>query len=100
MSNGDARRDLLVWTGHVTDRMYGRLEKDQVFPALFLSERDPDPKAPPKPFRRRVHGLPEFHDEICIIADEDRAMLRRGSNIQRVSLRDASELWLASSAGT
>ncbi|NYI42983.1 Fic family protein [Nocardioides aromaticivorans] len=92
VSNGDARRDLLVWTGHVTDRMYGRLEKDQVFPALFLSERDPDPKAP-KPFRRRVHGLPEFHDEICIIADEDRAMLRRGSNIQRVSLRDASELW-------
>lgn len=88
----DRQQDLLIWVGHVSARMYRELETDQVFPAIFLSERDPDPRAE-KPYRKVVSGFPELHDELCIIADEGRALMRRGNRVQRLALPDAAELW-------
>lgn len=88
----DPRVDLLVWVGHVSGQMFSRLEQDQVFPAIFLSQRDDDPRAL-KPYRQSVLGQLPLNDELCIIADEDRVLLRRGLRIQSVSLRDGAELW-------
>lgn len=87
-----ARRDLLVWVGHVSGSLYQRLERDQVFPSLFLSERDPNPRAA-KPYLPSVRGLPAHHDELCLLPDEGRAVLRRGGAIRTLGLPQAAELW-------
>ena len=90
--SADRRINMMVWTGFVSDRMYRQLENDQVFPAMFLSERSRDPSAA-RPYSARVRGLPEFHDELTIIADEGRALLRRGDRTRSLSLPAAAELW-------
>lgn len=84
--------DLLLWVGHTSDRVHSELERDQAFPSLFISERNMDFRSP-KPYLASVRGLPELHDELCIIADEERAVLRRGDRVLRVTLSQAAELW-------
>ena len=85
-------RDLLLWFGHPSNALARRLESDQIFPSLFFSERDPAPK-PSKPYLSRVLGRPELHDELCIIADEGRAILRRGDKMENLRIPQAAELW-------
>lgn len=87
-------RDLLMWYGYSSDKLARGLERDQTFPSIFLSERDPDPK-PRRPYLSRVLGHPEHWDELCVIADESRALLRRGDRIERISIAKAAELWAA-----
>lgn len=87
-------RDLLLWVGHTSNAAYRQLEADQIFPSLFVSERDPNPKAT-RPYLSRVRGLPALNDEICIIADENKALIRRGDHLRVVGLRQAAELWAA-----
>lgn len=87
-----AATDVLIWVGHTSIRMDKYLEKDQAFPALFLSERNRDPK-PVKPYLPSVRGLPDLHDELCLIADEDRALFRRGDRIRQLKISEAAELW-------
>ncbi len=90
----DARRDLLIWVGHVSGALYQGLESDQVFPSLFLSERDLNPRAT-KPYLPSVRGLPPHNDELCLLPDEGRALLRRGSRTRTLGLSEAAELWAA-----
>jgi Fic family protein len=85
--------DLLIWVGYTSDRMQRLLELDQVFPSFFVSERDLNPRAI-KPYRSVGDNEPLF-DELCVIADEERALFRRGDRVQRVSLVDAAELFSA-----
>ncbi len=89
-----ARRDLLVWLGHLSGALQTRLEKDQIFPSLFLSERDPNPKAM-RPYLPTVRGQLPLHDELTLLPDEGRAVLRRGPVVSRLRLPDAAELWAA-----
>lgn len=88
----DRRIDLLIWCGYVSDRLYRQLESDQVFPAMFISERVRDVTVA-QPYSPRVRGLPELYDELCIIADEGRALLRRGERTRTIGLPQAAELW-------
>jgi Fic family protein len=90
----DKQSDILIWIGFTSAQMRRGLELDQFFPSFFLSEKDPDPKAI-KPYRPSVAGQEPLHDELCIIADENRALFRRGDIIQRVRLTDAAELFSA-----
>ncbi len=87
-----ARRDLLVWVGHTTSATYRLLEQDPAYPAIFLSERDPSPR-PARPYMPRVRGLPPLHDEIVVVPDEDRVLLRRGDEVRSLRLPDAAELF-------
>ncbi len=93
---GDANssKHLLVWVGYVSARMSRGLETDQVFPSFFLSERDPNPRSV-KPYLSRVRGLEPQFDEITLVADERRALLRRGGTVTRVGLNAAAELFAA-----
>lgn len=88
------QRDLLLWVGHTSDAAQRRLEEDQVFPSLFISERDANPKAT-RAYLSRVRGLPPLNDEVCIIADENKALVRRGDNSRMAGLPQAAELWAA-----
>jgi Fic family protein len=87
-------RDLLMWVGYPSQLLSGQLEKDQTFPAFFLSERDKNPHAI-KPYLPRVRDYGPQYDELCLIADENSVMLRRGSRTRKVRLREAAELWAA-----
>lgn len=87
-------RDLLLWFGYSSSRLARVLERDQTFPSIFLSERDPSPK-PRRPYLPTVLGQPELWDELCVIADEGRVVLRRGAKTQSFSLPQAAELWAA-----
>ncbi len=87
-------RDLLLWFGYSSSRLTRGLERDQSFPSLFLSERDPSPK-PRRRYLSTVLGHDELWDELCVIADEGRAVLRRGPKAQSLSLPQAAELWAA-----
>jgi Fic family protein len=86
--------DLLIWVGYTSDRMHRQLELDQAFPSFFISERDLNPRAI-KPYRQSVRLQEPLHDELCIIADEERALIRRGDTSRKVSLADAAELFAA-----
>lgn len=86
--------DILIWVGYTSAKMQRVLELDQIFPSFFLSERDINPKAI-KPYRQSVANQEPLYDELCIIADEDRAILRRGDIVRRVKLMDAAELFSA-----
>jgi hypothetical protein len=97
-ARGRETRDLLIWIGFPSMPVYRQLEKDQVFPSFFLSERDPDPKAI-KRYLPGVLGQDALHDELCLIADEDRAILRRGKVVRRLVLPDAAELFAAIVSG-
>ncbi len=88
------QRDLLIWLGHVSGALHTRLERDQVFPSLFLSERDPSPRAI-RPYLPRVRGQNPLHDELTLLPDEGRAVLRRGQVVTGVRLPEAAELWAA-----
>lgn len=88
------RRDLLMWVGHVSDALYRGLESDQLFPSLFLSERAASPRAA-KPYLPSVRGLPPLSDELCLVPDEGRALLRRGTAVRTLGLPQAAELWAA-----
>ena len=90
----DKLSDILIWVGYTSTKMQRALELDQIFPSFFLSEKDPDPKAI-KPYRQRVADQEPLHDELCIIADENRVILRRGDVVRRVKLTDAAELFSA-----
>lgn len=94
VSAGDKERDLLVWAGHTSSAVDRHLELDHIYPAFFLSEQDPNPKAV-KPYRPVVNGREPQHDELSIIADEERAILRRGRRSSWVKLSDAAELFAA-----
>ncbi|WP_078311597.1 MULTISPECIES: Fic family protein [unclassified Mycobacterium] len=87
-------RDLLLWYGYSSNKLTRYLERDQIFPSVFMSERDPNPK-PIRPYLSSVLGKPEFFDELCLIADERRAIIKRGEVMQRVLLPQAAELWAA-----
>ena len=87
-------RELLLWFGFSSSRLAKVLERDQTFPSIFFSERDPNPK-PRKPYLPKVLGHPELWDELCVIADEGRVMLRRGETTSSVSIPQAAELWAA-----
>ncbi len=84
--------DLLIWVGYTSDRMQRQLELDQIFPSFFISERDLNPKAI-KPYRQNVTNHEPLYDELCVIADEERALIRRGDVSRRVSLADGAELF-------
>ena len=86
--------DLLIWVGFTSDQMQRQLELDQAFPSFFLSEKDLNLRAV-KPYRPRVGYHEPLYDELCIIADEERALIRRGDISRKVSLADASELFSA-----
>ena len=86
--------DLLIWVGYTSDRMHRQLELDQAFPSFFISERDLNLRAI-KPYRQSVRFQEPLHDELCIIADEERALIRRGDTSRKVSLADAAELFAA-----
>lgn len=88
------RCDILVWVGHVSGGLHTRLEKDQVFPSLFLSERDFNRKAI-RPYLPGVRGHEPLHDELTLLPDEGRALLRRGTAVTSVRLKEAAELWAA-----
>ncbi len=94
----DKIADLLIWVGYTSDRMQRMLEIDQVFPSFFVSEKDLNPKAI-KPYRQSVSYRGPLYDELCIIADEERALIRRGDTSRRVSLPDAAQLFSALLAG-
>lgn len=94
ISRSGESRDLLVWIGYTSSSTRRALEKDQYFPSLFISERDPDPKAI-KPYRPQVLGKEPLFDELTVIPDEERALLRRGDRVSRVKLVDAAELYAA-----
>jgi len=87
-------RDLLLWFGFSSSRLAKGLERDQTFPSIFLSERDPNPK-PPRPYLPKVLGQPALWDELCVIADEGRVVLQRGARTLSFSLPQAAELWAA-----
>src|SRR6202167_4536294 len=84
--------DLLIWIGYTTDRMQRHLELDQFFPSFFISEKDPDPRAV-RPYRQIVTNPEPFFDELCIIADENRVLFRRGHAARIVSLSAGAELF-------
>jgi Fic family protein len=86
--------DLLIWVGHTSDRMHRQLELDQAFPSFFISEKDLNPRAV-KPYRQSVRHHEPLYDELCIIADEERALIRRGEASRKVRLTDAAELFSA-----
>lgn len=87
-------RDLLMWVGFPTTLLSHQLEKDQAFPAFFLSERDTNPNAI-KPYLPSVRDHEPQYDEVCLIADENSVLLRRGSRTRKVKLSEAAELWAA-----
>jgi fido (protein-threonine AMPylation protein) len=87
-------RDLLLWFGYSSNQLARDLERDQTFPSIFLAERDPDPK-PRRRYLPNVQGKSQHWDELCVIADESRAVLRRGDKMQQLSLPQAAELWAA-----
>ncbi|HYB17269.1 MAG TPA: Fic family protein [Streptosporangiaceae bacterium] len=93
-STPETRADLLIWVGYISDRMQRQLEVDQYFPSFFVAERDLDPRAV-KPYRQRVGRHEPLYDELCIIADEERALIRRGTTSRKVNLADAAELFAA-----
>jgi Fic family protein len=86
--------NVLIWVGYTSNRMQRALELDQIFPSFFLNEKDMNPKAI-KPYRQSVAGQEPLYDELCIIADEERALLRRGDRVRRIKLTDAAELFSA-----
>jgi hypothetical protein len=86
--------DILIWVGYTSAKTQRALELDQVFPSFFLSERDPNLRAI-KPYRQNVADQEPLHDELCIIADEDRVLFRRGDRVSRVRMTDAAELFSA-----
>jgi Fic/DOC family protein len=86
--------DILIWIGFSSDRIQAQLELDQTFPSFFLNEKDLNPRAI-KPYRQSVSGHEPFYDELCIIADEERALFRRGDSSSKVSLASAAELFAA-----
>ena len=90
----DRMADILIWVGYTSDRMQRALELDQVFPSFFLSEKDLNPRAI-RPYRQNVGQLEPLYDELCIIADEERALFRRGDKVRTVKLTDAAELFSA-----
>ena len=93
-STRESRADLLIWVGYTSDRMQRQLELDQYFPSFFLAERDLNIRAV-KPYRQNVGRHEPLYDELCIIADEERALIRRGTTSRRVNLPDAAELFAA-----
>jgi Fic family protein len=86
--------DILIWVGYPSDAMHRQLERDQLFPSFFLAERDPNPKAI-RPYNPSVAGGEPRHDEICLLIDEGRALIRRGSRHSQVRIEDAAELFAA-----
>jgi Fic family protein len=86
--------DLLIWVGYTTDRIHRSLELDQGFPSFFISERDLNLRAV-KPYRQNVGFRAPLYDELCIIADEQRALIRRGHIVTRVNLSSAAQLFSA-----
>jgi hypothetical protein len=98
VERNDGGRDLLIWIGYVSTTMQAKLHSDQNFPSFFLSERDPNPKAA-RPFTASVQGHEPNHDELCLIPDEDCALIRRSGLTHRVSIADGAELFASLLAG-
>jgi Fic family protein len=94
ISKPGTTRDLLIWVGHTSTVLNGQLERHQTFPAFFLSERNADPRAA-KPYLPTVRSLPPLWDELSIITDENRAVVRRGTVVRSVRPAEAAELWAA-----
>jgi hypothetical protein len=94
----DGGRDILIWVGYVSTTMHAKLHSDQVFPSFFLSERDTNPKAL-RPFSPSVRGNEPHYDEVCLIPDEDRAVIRRGWMTSQVNITDGAELFASLLAG-
>lgn len=90
--------DLLIWAGFSSSTIQMKFDLQHSFPSFFISERDTNPKAI-RPYKSSVLGQVPLSDELCVVADEDRVILRRGKRISRVKIGEAAELFAALLAG-
>jgi Fic family protein len=91
---GPAGSEILLWIGFPTIEQRRYLQRDQIYPSVFLAERVSD-QAARHPYTPEVKGRPARWDEISIFPDEHRALVRRGIRGRFVRLEDAADLWSA-----
>lgn len=90
--------DLLIWIGFTSSQLQRHLELDQSYPSFFISVRDTNPRAV-RPYRKVTQDQDQLYDELCLIADEDRALFRRGDVTRRPNVSNAAELYAALLSG-